>query len=78
MAQEARCSICLTLSRRICPPLFAEDQEARPSTLACLNTLLERGEARSKPDLLCPLKGNSSTLILAAAWNKLLMIGIAR
>ena len=56
--------------------LFAEDQEALPSTLAFLNTLLiKRGELRN---LSCPLKDTSSTLILAAASNKLLMIGIAR
>jgi hypothetical protein len=58
--------------------LFAEDQEASPSIQDCLNTLLKRGKLRNKPNLLCPLKGNSSTLILEAALNKLLMIGIAR
>jgi hypothetical protein len=39
MVQEARCSIYL--------PLFGEDQEALPSTLAVLNTLLKRGELRN-------------------------------
>jgi hypothetical protein len=50
MVQGVRCSIC--------PPLFAEDQEARPSTPASLNTLLKRGESRN---LSCPLKDTSST-----------------
>jgi hypothetical protein len=51
MVQGDRCLICL--------PLFAEDQEALPSTLAFLNTLLKRGEPRNLP---LPRKNNSSTL----------------
>jgi hypothetical protein len=56
MVQEARCSIYL--------PLFGEDQQALPSTLAFLNTLLKRGELRN---LSCSRKDNSSALILASA-----------